>query len=46
MIRRLIFLVVFGIGVVFGYRAHDYLAKDACLDAGGRWEAALNYCTR
>ena len=26
MIRRLIFLVVFGIGVVFGYRAHDYLA--------------------
>lgn len=46
MIRRFIYLVMFGLGATFGYRAHDYLAQNACLDAGGHWQERLNYCER
>jgi hypothetical protein len=30
----------------FGYWLRGFMAEDGCLDAGGRWNHAYNFCER
>lgn len=44
MRRRAVVWVSIAIALCVGWWARGFMAVDACLDAGGRWEARGGFC--
>ncbi|MXU66831.1 hypothetical protein [Oceanomicrobium pacificus] len=42
--RRLLILVALVGGIWLGWTMHAFIAKDSCLDAGGKWDGWRGVC--